>query len=343
MNSAEIIVLETDVFALFETLDTRRDLPTTLFDKNGKPYTAINEATSTYYGNENGMPQFLDAYFEQYCLNSKKSFVPLESIQDQLELVTDFPTVKSIGINASLIDFAKEKLMDLYLKGDMNALSRFLKANLSDNEKAYENLIVKRNYKIASKLDSLFKNKKSLFCAVGSGHFAGSEGLIRLLQSKGYRLRPVTWNISEIPIKAKVEVKSKNEFVYRHEESGLIAKFPGRPFERINEDKSITLKFRDLGQGNTYQIDILPIDSSLTFDETASIYIASPPGSSYTKKIMDDGAEIYDGLSDTYPEGLNWSRVQFGLNYFAVIKVYGGNKFMNSNRPQSFFNKVWFE
>ena len=343
LNNSETIVLETDIFGLFENLDTRQGIPFALYDKNGKPYTATNEASSTYYGNENGMPQFLDAYFEQYCWNSKKQFFPLESISDQLELVSDFPAIKRGGINSGLIDFAQEKLMDLYLKGDIDALNRFVEANLSVSETAYDNLIVKRNYKITSKLDSLLKTKKSLFCAVGAGHLAGSDGLIRMLRSKGYRLRPIIWAISELPVKAKSEVKSKNEFVYQHEKSGLIAKFPGKPFEKINEDNSVTLKYRDLGQGNTYQIDIQPMDSTLSLEEIASIYIASPPDSPYKRVIMDDGTEIYEGLSDTYPEGLNWIRVQFGLNYFAVIKAYGGNKFIHSNRPQSFFNKVWFE
>lgn len=343
LNNSETIVLETDIFGLFENLDTRQGIPSALYDKNGKPYTATNEASSTYYGNENGMPQFLDAYFEQYCWNSKKQFFPLESISDQLELVSDFPAIKRGGINSGLIDFAQEKLMDLYLKGDIDALNRFVEANLSVSETAYSNLIVKRNYKITSKLDSLLKTKKSLFCAVGAGHLAGSDGLIRMLRSKGYRLRPIIWTISELPVKAKSEVKSKNEFVYQHEKSGLIAKFPGKPFEKINEDNSVTLKYRDLGQGNTYQIDIQPMDSTLSLEEIASIYIASPPDSPYKRIIMDDGTEIYEGLSDTYPEGLNWIRVQFGLNYFAVIKAYGGNKFIHSNRPQNFFNKVWFE
>jgi uncharacterized protein YbaP (TraB family) len=343
LNNSETIVLETDIFGLFENLDTRQGIPSALYDKNGKPYTATDEASSTYYGNENGMPQFLDAYFEQYCWNSKKQFFPLESISDQLELVSDFPAIKRGGINSGLIDFAQEKLMDLYLKGDIDALNRFVEANLSVSETAYANLIVKRNYKITSKLDSLLKTKKSLFCAVGAGHLAGSDGLIRMLRSKGYRLRPIIWTISELPVKAKSEVKSKNEFVYQHEKSGLIAKFPGKPFEKINEDNSVTLKYRDLGQGNTYQIDIQPMDSTLSLEEIASIYIASPPDSPYKRIIMDDGTEIYEGLSDTYPEGLNWIRVQFGLNYFAVIKAYGGNKFIHSNRPKNFFNKVWFE
>ncbi len=343
LNNSESIVLETDIFKLFEKLDTRRNIPITLYDKNGQPYTGSNEASSTFYGSENGMPQFLDAYFETYCYNAKKTFHELESLVDQMELISDFPIVERDAINLSLIDFAQEKLMELYLKGDLDALNRFVEANLSIKENAYENLIVKRNLKMAFKLDSLLKTKKSLFCAVGSGHLAGSDGLIRLLRSKGYRLRPILWTISENPVKAKSDVKSKNEFLYFNEQVGLVAKFPGKPFEKTNEDKSITLKYRDLGQGNTYQIDIQPMDSTLTLEEIALIYIASPPDSPYERKMLDNGTEIYEGLSDTYPEGLNWVRVMFGENYFAVIKTYGGNKFMHSDRPKSFFNKVWFE
>ena len=343
LNNVERIVLETDIFELFENLDTRKSIPSTLYDKNGDPYTGTNEASTTFYGSENGMPQFLDAYFETYCFNANKLFFKLESLDDQMDLVSDFPVAERDFFNNNLIDFAQDKLMDLYLKGDLDAINRFIEANLSVKENAYENLITKRNMTMASKLDSLIKTKKSLFCAVGAGHLGGSDGLVRLMRSKGFRMRPVLWTISEYPVKAKTEVKSKNEYVYYNEQTSLVAKFPGKPYEKLNEDKSLTLKYRDLGQGNTYQIDIQPMDSTLTLEEIASIYIASPPNSPFVKKILDDGTEIYEGLSDTYPEGLNWVRVMFGSNYFAVLKTFGGNKFMHSDRPKSFFNKVWFE
>jgi uncharacterized protein YbaP (TraB family) len=343
LNNVERIVLETDIFELFENLDTRKSIPSTLYDKNGAPYTGTNEASTTFYGSENGMPQFLDAYFETYCFNANKLFFKLESLDDQMNLVSDFPVAERDFFNNNLIDFAQDKLMDLYLKGDLDAINRFIEANLSVKENAYENLITKRNMTMASKLDSLIKTKKSLFCAVGAGHLGGSDGLIRLMRSKGFRMRPVLWTISEYPVKAKTEIKSKNEYVYYNEQTSLVAKFPGKPYEKLNEDNSLTLKYRDLGQGNTYQIDIQPMDSTLTLEEIASIYIASPPNSPFSKKILDDGTEIYEGLSDTYPEGLNWVRVMFGSNYFAVLKTFGGNKFMHSDRPKSFFNKVWFE
>ena len=64
MINTNKIILETDVFGLFNDLDTRANLPTTLYDKNGRPYTSETDASKTFYGDEDGMPQFLDAYFQ---------------------------------------------------------------------------------------------------------------------------------------------------------------------------------------------------------------------------------------------------------------------------------------
>ena len=145
LNNSESIVLETDVFDLFDNLDTRRSIPKTLYDKNGKPYTASNEASSTFYGSENGMPQFLDAFFENYCFNANKHFFALETLDEQMELVSDFPIGQSELNNMNFFDFAQEKLVDIYLKGDLDALNRFVEANLSVKVNAYENIMIKRN------------------------------------------------------------------------------------------------------------------------------------------------------------------------------------------------------
>ena len=61
LDKANLIVLEADIFELFKDLDSREDLPNTLYDKDGKAYTASEIASKTTYGDENGMPQFIDA------------------------------------------------------------------------------------------------------------------------------------------------------------------------------------------------------------------------------------------------------------------------------------------
>ena len=343
MNKSKMIVLETNVFSLFDELDTRKKLPSTLYDKNGNPYTSSNMASQTFYGTEDGMPQFLDAYFEEYAYNAGKAFFALESVSQQIEMAGDFPLSERKLVNNTFNDFTQEKLVEMYLKGDLYALDKFMRVNLSVQKDLYDKLIVKRNLQMTQRLDSLLKAKQNFFCAVGAGHLAGTEGIISLLRSKGYHLRPMFWTLSEIPTPAKKEVKSKREYIFQDTHSHLIARFNGKPFEHVNEDGSIRLVYRDLGQGNAYEIEIVPMDPGLSEEDIANIYIASPQDSPVKRRQMDDGTIVYFGLSDTYPEGLNWVQIIFNDGYFAVLKTYGGNKFMHSDRPKKFFDKVWFE
>ena len=78
-------------------------------------------------------------------------------------------------------------------------------------------------------------------------------------------------------------------------------------------------------------------------EDLADQYIASPPESQTKKVELDNGVVAYEGIADSYPEGLYWTRVMMNDRHFMVIKAYGGNKFMNSRRAQYFFDKVWFD
>ena len=343
LDKANLIILEADIFELFKDIDSREDLPNTLYDKDGKAYTASERASKTTYGDENGMPQFIDALLEEYCHNSNKKFFALEDVKDQLDLGIKTTFAKRVFINDALNDFSNQKLIDLYLKGDITAIERFIRANLSADKEQFAALITDRNNKMAHKLDSILKKKESFFCAIGSGHLAGSEGVINLLRTRGYRLRPILWSRSENKTLAKKKFNSFRSYPFNDLTSGLNANFHGKPFLEKNSDGSLSLIYREYGQGNSYIIDIVPNDSTLSFEQIATIYIASPPNINFNKKILDDGTLLFEGLSDTYPEGLNWVRIIFSEKHFAVLKTYGGNKFMHSDRPKKFFDNVWFE
>ena len=343
LDKANLIILEADIFELFKDIDSREDLPNTLYDKDGKAYTASERASKTTYGDENGMPQFIDALLEEYCHNSNKKFFALEDVKDQLDLGIKTTFAKRVFINDALNDFSNQKLIDLYLKGDITAIERFIRANLSADKEQFAALITDRNNKMVHKLDSILKKKESFFCAIGAGHLAGSEGVINLLRTRGFRLRPVLWTRSENKTLAKKTINSFRSYTYKDLASGLNANFHGKPFSEKNTDGSLSLIYREYGQGNSYIIDIVPNDSTLSFEQIATIYIASPPDINFNKKILDDGTLLFEGLSDTYPEGLNWVRIIFSEKHFAVLKTFGGNKFMHSDRPKKFFDNVWFE
>ena len=337
LNNAQTIVLETDIFSLFSTWDTRKEEVKIAFDNKGNPYTSSKKASTTFYGNEDGMPQFLDAYFLEFCYNAQKKFFPLEKVEDQLNLLENWniPSKKGMSLNLT-----QERMIELYEKGDIQALDRVMKANLSIYPGKYEEIIVQRNKNMVKSLDSLIR-KEMVFCAVGAGHLAGENGIINLLRKKGFHLRVVKANHSEKPIKEKSSVRSKRTYTYKNDTTGLVATFPGKPAELKTYDNHLQLIYREMGQGNTYSVELIPNDGTSSLEEQAAIYIASPDLTNYTHTTSDDGVEQFQGLSDTYPEGLNWVRIFQNDRYFVLVKTYGGNKFMSSNRPNAFFNTVW--
>lgn len=342
LDKAKSIVLETDIFSLFDEWDTRKEDVRMLFDNKGTPYTGSDKASKTIYGDEDGMPQFLDAYFLEYCHNAGKKFYPLESIDDQLAMVSDWVQPELKNLDISPLNYTQEKMIEFYLQGDISSLDRMMRANLSLYPGMYTDLIVNRNIEMIKGLDSLLK-MNSLFCAVGAGHLSGEQGLINLLRKKGYRLRKVDATYKEETIQEKANVKSKKSFTYVNDTIGIVATFPGKPLEKTIWEDHPYFVYREMGQGNTYSIEIVPIDGSLTLEEQAAIYIASPNATSFKHIVLDDGSDVYEGLSDTYPEGMHWVRLIQSDKYLMILKAYGGNKFMNSNRPKLFFSKVFFE
>jgi uncharacterized protein YbaP (TraB family) len=342
LDKTEAIVLETDIFSLFRKLDTRKEEVNLKYDNNGKPYTGTEEASKTMYGDENGMPQFLDAWFQDYCYNAGKKFYPLETVEDQLNLFSDVVIPDADRINYVASQLVQEKMISLYLEGDIRSLDKVMQVNLSVYPGSYDQIIVERNFIMVKGIDSLLK-QGSTFCVVGAGHLAGDDGLINLLRKKGYRMRCVEATFSDPPIEEKSKVRSFRTYTYVDDSTGLIANFPGKPYVENRFDGGLSLIYRELGQGNTYVIEVIPSSEELTLKDLADIYIPSPGASPYTYRLFEDGTELYEGIADSYPEGLHWVRVLQNDHVSLVLKAFGGNKFMNSNRPQHFFNNVWFE
>lgn len=348
LNNTDGVSLEIDAFSDFGDdfyWDTRYGDVRFKYDKNGVPYTNSNKATSTRYGDEDGMPQFLDAYFHQYCLNAGKVLCPLETVEFQHSIGSSrsYSTPNSFRWARSL--FSKEELLNLYLKGDIYELDKFMRSSLGGGDGYYKELITDRNKGMVAVMDSLMQQEGlSLFTAVGAGHLASSTGMINLLRNKGYTLRKVMSTYSDDVSIDKLEVKSQRSYLYENDSIGVQIEFPGKPTEVLNEDGwedyQFRLIYRELGQGNNYIVEVYDRNDESTFEELAETYIASPSESPYEKVTLVNGGEAFQGLADAYPEGLYWTRVILGEDYILVLKAYGGNKFMNSKRAMTFFDKV---
>lgn len=331
--SVDAVVLETDVTQIYDQYDVRLNLFNfDLFDKK-RSFASSKKATQTVYGSEDGRPQFLDAWFQQTGYCGGKAFYQLETVQDQLKLAEN-PELFNTRTAINGLFFTKEVFIQTYINGDLASLTNMLKAQFKSSPEAYDELITKRNQTMAKGLDTLIR-KRSVFCAIGSGHLYGSDGVLQLLRQKGFQVRAVKATYDNSTLAAKKQVQSWRSYSVADEEDSFRMTFGGKPIELQDENKKHYI-YQELGQGNTFELLIHA--SSDYLDDNRYHFIENDIAR--TKEfVLDDGAKGIEGLVLDPIKGYQWKRfIQFGDVCYELI-CYGGNKFMHSDRAAKFFQK----
>jgi len=328
------LALEIDVFDYFLERDPMLEKRPTLFDKRGKIYTSSDEPSPTFYGSEDGMPQFMDAFFQEEAERAGKALVPLETVGLQTKAFDGVPLVDQASFGSPS---ERTMLKTFYLQGEISAIDQIIRARFSQEKQAYLSLIEKRNFQI---LEVLLKEIKvtTVFCAIGAAHLYGEKGIIQLLRLRGCKVRRMDLRRSGAKDVKGFPTNRQYELLDSLEGSVFKATFPGVP-----RAISSGWVFKELGQGNVYKIQWQARDTALSLLECAELFMASPPNCSYILGMLDDGTEYVQGLSDVYLERLAWKRILINARNVVILSCQGGNKFMNSDRPSRFFNSVVLE
>lgn len=333
-SNAETVVLEADVSELFDGIDVRVDWNSLLIlpGETANETSLSREGTQTVYGDEDGRPHFLDAWFQQTGYCGGKKFAALEKAEDQMALGVSLEL--SLG-NTPVRNFllSKESFIQSYLRGDIEMLTKMLHSQLAVIPGAYEALITQRNEVMAKGLDTLIR-KQSVFCAIGSGHLSGKDGVIQLLRARGYNVRMVNACYSPEGSAAETKVKSWKSYTYVNDSLHFRLKLSGKPVV-FETDTRLRVVFAELGQGNRYQVITGPAEKVLS-DYTGDFF--SGKDTEVKSGKLPDGTEYIEGL--TYDENLGaiWSRIFIRGDRLFRIEACGGNKFMHSGRAHNFFD-----
>jgi uncharacterized protein YbaP (TraB family) len=331
--AVDAVVLETDVTQIYDQYDVRLNLFNfDLFDKK-RSFSSSKKATQTVYGSEDGRPQFLDAYFQQAGYCGGKKFYQLETVQDQLKLAEN-PELFSTKTAINGLFFSKEAFIQTYINGDIASLTNMLKAQFKSSPEAYDELITKRNQIMAKGLDTLIR-KRSVFCAIGSGHLYGTDGVLQLLRQKGFQVRAVKATYTNSTEASKKLVQSWRNYSVTDEDNTFRMTFGGKPI-LLEDDSKKHYLYQELGQGNTFE---LVIHASADYLDDNRYNFVENEIAQTKEFVLDDGAKGIEGLVLDPIKGYQWKRfIQFGDACYELI-CYGGNKFMHSDRSTKFFQK----
>jgi len=142
----------------------------------------------------------LDAYFFDRAKSKSISCVGLEKLSEQIATFSSIPYTVQINYlmdiinskyNGKPIENELDKMVDLYIKGDIEGLLAFTLNNFTDEEfkNLFEREFIKKRNETMTKRLVPYLQKGSSFIAVGAAHLGGSYGIIQLLKDKGYTVK----------------------------------------------------------------------------------------------------------------------------------------------------------
>ena len=142
---------------------------------------------------------FLDAWLVQWAYDLGMDVKGLETAEEHLQAIRDISLEDHAAGLRDLLqqwedepDYFQTLLAD-YLSGDMEGFFREMIEETEKDPRALEfkeAFLDKRNHKMVERAQPLLERGKA-FIAVGAAHLPGEEGMLRLLEERGYRITRV--------------------------------------------------------------------------------------------------------------------------------------------------------
>jgi uncharacterized protein YbaP (TraB family) len=137
----------------------------------------------------------LDMHFLNAARTSGKKIVELEGLDAQIKMFSDFaPEQQEAFLFYSVkevenFDKSVREMMTAWKTGDASALEKLVNDDELSSPKlkpAMDALLTKRNVGMADKIGAALESGKTTFVVVGAAHLIGPEGVVKLLEKKGY-------------------------------------------------------------------------------------------------------------------------------------------------------------
>ena len=136
----------------------------------------------------------LDQHFFDRATKARKTVVGLETAESQIDRFDKMPeplqeqmlrsTLDELGMQNKEIG----SMVAAWRRGDATTIERDLVRALQKYPAAYQSLIVERNHNWMPQLEQCLTRTTPCMVVVGAAHLVGPDGLLTLLQRKGYRI-----------------------------------------------------------------------------------------------------------------------------------------------------------
>ena len=214
-----------------------------------------------------------------------------------------------------------------------------------------EKFLYKRNEIQANSIDSILRGKSTLFVGVGAAHLPGTRGVIEILRSKGYKLRPVRMGERDSHHKDEVE-KVRVPVTFKtaaSADSFFSVDIPGK-FYSFGDDGALDqLQYADMANGSYYMVTRIMTNAWMWDHQAEDVYkridsllYENIPGKIISKtRIVKNGYQGFDITNRTRRGDVQRYNILITPFEVIVFKMSGtGDYVKNGEEAGRFFGSI---
>lgn len=136
----------------------------------------------------------LDKHFYDRAKAAGKSVIGLETAESQIDRLDSMSAdlqeqlLRSSLSEADTTRNSLKTIVSAWRRGDSASLEKTLLSDFTQYPAAYRSLIVERNNNWVPQIDACLAKSQPCLVVVGAAHLVGPDGLLTLLQRKGYKI-----------------------------------------------------------------------------------------------------------------------------------------------------------
>ncbi len=267
------------------------------------------------------MSTIMDLYLFSLARKQGKFTGGIEDLGDQFDITDEigkFDIDNFIKDDPTLRKSYIENILKVYIDKDLTTLNAIVNGN-RNNEFNADLMLIKRNRKMAMRMDSL-SHIRSTFFAVGAAHLPGDSGLINLLSKMGYTVEPVFSSKNIAPEDYKYTAKEMPWIRIEDENKMCSVIMPGTPTDVLVLETLPMQIYMDLFDLSVYGIAVMPFSEETKADTMMDRLIAI-----YKKNEAFDIKSIKN-ITYKNSKGIEMYAIQDGSVELRYRLLINGNK-----------------
>lgn len=188
-------VLSEEAYNALNEYTATTGLPLVMLEKM-KPGLVVSTLQVLEFQKMGFTPQGVDAYFSSRAMGDGKSMGALETIDEQIGFIEAMGEGnESEFILMSIADLQESEavmgqMISAWRSGNAGQLQDLFVDDMRVRApELYDSLLLQRNLKWMPQIEAMLEDSDKEFVLVGAAHLVGTEGLLEMLEAKGYDVR----------------------------------------------------------------------------------------------------------------------------------------------------------